>query len=91
MHSKACKVCKSIKGMWKVVDSKLQLTIGGVKAITITTQIDGKNLLLVTDATKLLNLFRSLGANSSNSTIKTVSSLLKSAKGMQAGVALRKQ
>lgn len=82
---------KSIKGTWKVVDSKLQLTIGGVKAISITTQIDGKDLLLVTDATKLLNLFRSLGANSSNSTIKTVSSLLKSAKGLQAGVALRKQ
>ena len=82
---------KTIKGTWKIVDSKLQLTIGGVKAISITTQIDGKDMQLVTDATKLLNMFKSFGANSSNSTIKTVASLLKGAKGMQAGITLKKQ
>jgi len=48
-------------------------------------------LQFVTDATKLLNLFKTLGAKSSNSQIKTVTSLMKSVNGMQAGVTLRKQ
>ena len=78
-------------GTWTVKDSKLQLSILTVKALSITTQVDGKNMMFVTDATKLLNLFKSIGAKSSNSNIKTVTSLLKSVKGMQAGVTLQKQ
>ena len=82
---------KTFNGTWEVADSKLMLTIRGVRALSITTQIDGKDMQLVTDATKLLNLFKSFGASSSNSTIKTAASLLKGAKGMQAGITLRKQ
>ena len=59
--------------------------------MAITTQIDGKNMQFVTDATKLLNLFKTMGAKSTNSNIKTVTSLMKNVKGMQAGVTLRKQ
>lgn len=50
---------KTSKGKWTVKDSKLQLTIAGVKALNVTTQIDGKDMQFVTDATKLLNLFKS--------------------------------
>ena len=82
---------KTKSGKWTVTDSKLQLTISGVKALSITTQISGKDMQFVTDATKLLNLFKTLGAKSSNSQIKTVTSLMKSVNGMQAGVTLRKQ
>lgn len=82
---------KTSQGTWQVKDSKLILSIVGVKALTITTQIDGKDLQFVTDATKLLNLFKTLGAKSSNSSIKTVASLMKSVKGMQAGITLMKQ
>ena len=82
---------KTTKGTWTVQDSKLQLTVVGVKALSITTQIDGKDLQFVTDATKLLNLFKTLGAKSSNSSIKTAASLMKSVNGMQAGITLRKQ
>jgi hypothetical protein len=82
---------KTAKGTWQIVDSKLQLSFQGVKAVSITTQIGGKDMQLVTDATKLLNMFKTFGANSSNQNIKTVASLLKSAKGMQAGITLRKQ
>lgn len=82
---------KTSKGKWTVKDSKLQLTIAGIKALSVTTQIDGKDLQFVTDATKLLNLFKTLGAKSGNSQIKTVTSLMKSVNGMQAGVTLRKQ
>jgi hypothetical protein len=82
---------KTTSGKWEVKDSKLLLTVAGVKTLSITTQIDGKDMQFVTDATKLLNLFKTLGAKSSNSNIKTVSSLMKNVKGMQAGITLRKQ
>jgi hypothetical protein len=82
---------KTMKGKWEVKDSRLILTVGGVKALAITTQIDGKNLQFVTDATKLLKLFKAVGAKSSNSSIKTVTSLMKSVDGMQAGITLKRQ
>ena len=82
---------RTSKGKWQVKDSKLILSIAGVKALSITTQIDGRDMQFVTDATKLLNLFKTLGAKSGNSNIKTVASLMKSVKGMQAGITLRKQ
>lgn len=82
---------KTTSGKWEVKDSKLLLTVAGVKTLSITTQIDGKDMQFVTDATKLLNLFKTLGAKSSNSNIKTISSLMKNVKGMQAGITLRKQ
>ena len=82
---------KKTQGTWEVKDSKLILSIAGVKALSITTQIDGKDLQFVTDATKLLNLFKTMGAKSSNQNIKTIASLMKSVKDMQAGITMRKQ
>ena len=82
---------KTTKGTWQVKDSKLILSVVGIQALSITTQIDGKDLQFVADATKLLNLFKTIGAKSSNSSIKTVASLMKSVKGMQAGITMRKQ
>ena len=82
---------KTMKGKWEVKDSKLILTLGGIKALQITTQIDGKDMQFVTDATKLLKLFKSVGAKSTNKNIQTVTSLMKGIDGMQAGVSLRKQ
>ena len=82
---------KTMKGKWQVKDSKLILTLGGIKALQITTQIDGKEMMFVTDATKLLKLFKSVGAKSSNKDIQTVTSLMKGIDGMQAGVTLKKQ
>jgi len=82
---------KTMKGKWEVKDSKLVLTLGGIKALQITTQIDGKDMMFVTDATKLLKLFKSVGAKSTNKNIQTVTSLMKNVDGMQAGVSLKKQ
>lgn len=82
---------KTMKGTWKIQDQKLLLTVGKMKAVKITTQISGKEMQLVTDATKLLQMFQSFGAKSSNSNIKTAASLLKGAKEMQAGITLKKK
>ncbi|MBR1556230.1 MAG: DUF4923 family protein [Prevotella sp.] len=82
---------RTTSGTWKIADSKLQLTIASVKTISITTQIDGKDLQFVTDATKLLTLFKTIGAKSTVSSLQTITSLMKNVDGMQAGITLRKQ
>ena len=82
---------KTMKGKWEVKNSKLILTLHGIKALQITTQIESKNMMFVTDATKLLNLFKAVGAKSTNKNIKTLTTLMKSVDGMQAGVTLKKQ
>ena len=82
---------KTMKGKWKIQDQKLLLTVGKFKGVKITTQISGKEMQLVTDATKLLQMFQAFGAKSNNSNIKTVASLLKGAKEMQAGITLKKK
>lgn len=82
---------KTTSGTWKLDDGQLVITYGKVKPISITTQVEGKKLLIVTDATKLLNLMQVLGAQSSNSTISTVTTLMKGVKGMQCGLTFVKK
>ncbi len=82
---------KTFKGNWQIENEKLVLSISGVRALSITTQISGSEMQVVTDATKLLTLFKSFGSSSGSSELKTISSLLKGAKEMQLGLTLKKQ
>lgn len=81
---------KASSGTWKVEDSKLQLTFLKLKTISVTTQLSSSKLQLVTDATKLLTLVKGISSSSSSSALSTVSSLMKSVNGMQAGITLVK-
>ena len=81
---------KTYKGKWNVENQKLKLT-HSVRTITLTTQVDGNNLMFVTDASKLLSLMKTLGSKSTNSTVSTVTSLMKKVKGMQCGITLVKK
>ncbi len=82
---------KTIKGNWTVKDSKLYLTFANVKTVPVTTQISGKEMMFVTDATKLFYLVKGVASQSGNSNIKTITSLMNNVKGMQAGLTLKKQ
>jgi hypothetical protein len=82
---------KTIMGKWTVKDSKLYLTFANVKTVPVTTQISGKEMMFVTDATKLFYLVKGVASQSSNSNIKTITSLMNNVKGMQAGLTLKKQ
>ena len=82
---------KTIKGTWKIEDSALILTYGTIKPVSITTQVEGKTLMIVTDVTQLLNFLKSVGANSTNANIKTITSLMNSINGMKAGLTLVKK
>lgn len=81
---------KTYSGKWAVENQKLKLT-HTVRTITLTTQVDGNNLMFVTDANKLLSLMQTLGSKSTNSTVSTVTSLMKKVKGMQCGITLVKK
>ncbi len=82
---------KTMSGQWKVNGSKLYITCLGVRTIEITTQISGNKLQFVTNASKLLTLMKTMGSASGNTSIKTVTSLMKSVNGMQAGITLVKK
>lgn len=84
---------KTIKGKWTVKDSKLNLTFGTLKpkTIPITTQLEGNQLLFVTDASKLLDFVKSISSKSSNSNIKTITKLMDNVTGMQAGLTMKKK
>lgn len=81
---------KSVSGTWSIKNSKLIMK-HTVRTTTLTTQVSGKELMFVTDASKLLKLFQTLGSNSANSSISTVTSLMKKVKGMQCGITLVKK
>ena len=81
---------KSVSGTWSIKNSKLIMK-HTVRSTTLTTQVSGKELIFVTDASKLLKLFQTLGSNSTNSSISTVTSLMKKVKGMQCGITLVKK
>lgn len=82
---------KTMTGNWQVKDSKLLITYLGIRQQAITTQLSGKKLLFVTDASKILSLMKSLSKTSTNSGLQTISSLMKSVDGMQAGLTLVKK
>lgn len=84
---------KTIKGKWTVKDSKLNLTFGTLKpkTIPITTQLEGSQLLFVTDASKLLDFVKNISSKSSNSSIKTITKLMDNVTGMQAGLTMKKK
>ncbi len=84
---------KTIKGKWTVKDSKLNLTFGTLKpkTIPITTQLEGSQLLFVTDASKLLDFVKNISSKSSNSNIKTITKLMDNVTGMQAGLTMKKK
>ena len=81
---------KSVSGTWSIKNSKLIMK-HTVRSTTLTTQVSGKELMFVTDASKLLKLFLTLGSNSTNSSLSTITSLMKKVKGMQCGITLVKK
>lgn len=82
---------KTLKGTYTIKDKNVQLKYAGnYKQIIGTTQIVDNSLLIVMDASKLLNYVQVLGKVSGNSTLKTATSLLGNMKGMECGLRLQK-
>lgn len=83
---------KNIKGTYTIEDKNIVLKYGGkVSQIIGTTQLDGNNLLIVMDASKLLQYVNVLGSVAQNSTLKTAAALVSSMDGLECGLKLVKQ
>ena len=83
---------KEIKGTYTIEDKNINLKYGGkISQIIGTTQLDGNNLLIVMDVSKLLDYVNVLGEISQNATLQTATSLLSSMDGLECGLKLVKQ
>lgn len=83
---------KTLKGTYTIEDKNINLKYSGkVSQIVGTTQLDGNNLLIVMDASKLLSYVNMLGSYTQNSTLKTAASLIGSMDGLECGLKLVKQ
>lgn len=82
---------KTMSGTYTVNGKNVTLKYaGGVQQFVGTTQIDGSDLLIVMDASKLLKYANTIGSLTGNTALKTAGSLLGSMDGMQVGLKLNK-
>jgi hypothetical protein len=82
---------KTMSGTYTVKDSKVTLSYaGGIKQLVGTTQLDGNDLLIVMDASKLLKYANVIGSLTGNTAMKSLGSLLGSYEGMEVGMKLNK-
>jgi hypothetical protein len=82
---------KTLSGTYTVSGKNVALKYAGsVSQIVGTTQLDGNDLLIVMDATKLLKYAKVLGALTGNSLLSTAGSLFGSMDGMEVGLKLNK-
>ncbi|MCF0178929.1 MAG: DUF4923 family protein [Bacteroidales bacterium] len=83
---------KTQSGTYTLSDGSVQLTYqGGVKQFVGTTQFSGNNLVIVVDASKLLNMAQTVSSSSNNSQLSAISSIISGFSGMKLGLKLVKQ
>lgn len=83
---------KTLKGTYSIEEKNIVMKYGGkISQLVGTTQLDGDNLLIVMDMSKLLKYVDALKQYTSNSSIKTAMSLLGSMDGMECGLMLKRQ
>lgn len=82
---------KTLSGTYSVSGQNVTLKYAGqVQQIVGTTQIDGSDLLIVMDASKLLKYAKVVGSITGNSLLSTAGNLLSSMNGMEVGLKLNK-
>lgn len=78
-------------GTYTINDHNVVLNYGGkIKQIVGTTQLDGNDLLIVMDASKLLKYANVLGSLTGSSALKSLGSAVSSLDGMEVGLKLNK-
>ena len=84
---------KKLTGKWAIKDGQLQLTYGTyrTKTISITTQLENNQMMFVTDASKLLEMFKTMTSKSTYTSMSTLNTLMKSVSGMKVGLTLVKK
>lgn len=78
-------------GTWLLDGQLLRVTIGDIEALPVTTQLSASGLKVVTDATRLLEMFKAFSRHSTDSQVKMVAALLSSVNGLYAGFSLSRK
>lgn len=82
---------KATSGTYTIQNHSVVLNYeGDIKQIVGTTQLDGSDLLIVMDASKLLKYANALGSFTGNAALKSLGSIIGSVDGMQVGLKLNK-
>ena len=82
---------RRLGGTFTIKGKEVVLRYGGeIKQLVGTTQVDGNDLLIVMDASKLLTFLKAVGKYSGNATLQTATSLLGSMDGMLCGLRLNR-
>lgn len=82
---------RSVSGTYTIADNKVSMTFKGRNTpCKVTPQLNNGSLVITADATKIKDFVTGLTGTSTNTSLATISSLLKQVKGMQLGVRLKK-
>lgn len=82
---------KTVSGTFSINGKSVVLKYGGkIQQVVGTTQMNGNDLLIVMDGTKLLGFVKTIGNLTGNAILKSASSLLGSMDGMLCGLRLQK-
>ena len=82
---------RRLRGTFTIKGKEVVLKYAGeIKQLIGTTQVDGNDLLIVMDASKMLTYLKAIGSISGNASLKTATSLLGSMDGMLCGLRLNR-
>jgi hypothetical protein len=82
---------RRLRGTFTIKGKEVVLKYAGeIKQLVGTTQVDGNDLLIVMDASKMLTYRKAIGSISGNASLKTATSLLGSMDGMLCGLRLNR-
>ena len=82
---------RRLRGTFTIKGKEVVLKYAGeIKQLVGTTQVDGNDLLIVMDASKMLTYLTAIGSFSGNASLKTATSLLGSMDGMLCGLRLNR-
>ena len=82
---------RRLRGTFTIKGKEVVLKYAGeIKQLVGTTQVDGNDLLIVMDASKMLTYLKAIGSISGNVSLKTATSLLGSMDGMLCGLRLNR-
>lgn len=82
---------RRLRGTFTIKGKEVVLKYAGeIKQLVGTTQVDGNDLLIVMDASKMLTYLKAIGSISGNASLKTATSLLGSMDGMLCGLRLNR-
>lgn len=76
------------RGVWMMDGEKLLLAVKNVQTASLTTHVDGDQVLILADAAKIMNVMKAMGTLPDNATVKGLAKLSKSLKGIEGGFAL---